>query len=61
MIFINKQLPPRADGKPRTNKEYMMQGFNAGKEGISVTECPYFASSTAEKWWIKGHKDATSA
>lgn len=38
----------------RTNKEYVMQGWNAHKFGIALADCPYFDSSTAAKLWIKG-------
>ena len=52
--FLNVQLPVRADGKPRTNKEYEVQGWNAALAGLSVEDCPYYATSTAEKLWKKG-------
>lgn len=38
----------------RTNKEYTQQGWNARNAGFKVEDCPYFASSTAAKYWIKG-------
>lgn len=52
--MINAQLPPRTDGKPRTNKEYELQGWNAKLAGLAVEDCPYYATSTAEKLWKKG-------
>lgn len=59
MTFINAPVPPRADGKPRTNKEYVLQGWNAFHAGIALDDCPYYATSTAEKLWRKGHKEAS--
>jgi hypothetical protein len=38
----------------RTNKEYVMQGWNARQFGIALADCPYYASSTAAKYWVKG-------
>jgi hypothetical protein len=38
----------------RTNKEYVMQGWNARQFGIALADCPYYASSTAAKCWVKG-------
>ncbi len=48
-MFLNKPLP----GK-QPNKAYVMQGWNARREGIKLEECPYYASSIAEKFWKKG-------
>ncbi len=47
--MTNAPLP----GK-RANKEYVMQGYNARKFGFALDDCPYYASSAAEKLWIKG-------
>lgn len=38
----------------RTNKEYIIQGWNAREHGIALEDCPYYESSTAAKYWIKG-------
>jgi hypothetical protein len=51
---INAQLPRRADGKPHTNKDYEVQGWNAKLGGFKIEDCPYYATSTAEKLWKKG-------
>lgn len=58
MTFINKPLPPKPNGKPHTNKDYEIQGWNAFKAGIDQSQCPYYSSSTAEKYWLKGFKSA---
>ncbi len=55
-MFTNAQLPPKANGKPHTNKDYQEQGWNAVRAGYDENECPYYASSTAEKYWLKGHR-----
>lgn len=52
--MINAPLPPKANGKPHTNKDYEVQGWNAKINGIAATDCPYYYSSTAEKYWLKG-------
>jgi ribosome modulation factor len=54
MCFINKPLPPKANGKPATNKDYQIQGWNAKRAGVKKEDCPYYATSTAEKYWLKG-------
>lgn len=53
----------RADATPatampgkRTNKEYEVQGWNAKEAGYKESDCPYYASSTAEKYWKKGFR-----
>lgn len=56
MNFINAQMPPKANGKPHTNKDYMVQGWNAANAGIKIDDCPYYATSTAEKHWKSGHR-----
>lgn len=58
MTFMNKPLPPKENGKQNTNKDYLVQGWNAAVNGVSVNDCPYYATSTAEKYWLKGHKSA---
>jgi ribosome modulation factor len=58
MTFLNKPLPAKANGKPNTNKDYQVQGWNAAEAGIDAKDCPYYATSTAEKYWLKGHKSA---
>ena len=40
----------------RTNKDYLTQGWNAAIAGFKITDCPYYATSTAEKYWLKGFK-----
>jgi ribosome modulation factor len=42
----------------RTNREYEMQGWNAALAGFSIDDCPYYATSTAERLWKKGHRSA---
>jgi ribosome modulation factor len=42
----------------RTNKEYEMQGWNAALAGFAAADCPYFATSTAEKYWLRGFRSA---
>jgi ribosome modulation factor len=42
----------------RTNKEYHGQGWNAALKGHSIDECPYYATSTAEKHWKAGFRSA---
>lgn len=37
-----------------TCKQYEMQGWNARRAGHSRDDCPYFASSTAAKYWLRG-------
>ena len=56
MHFINKPLPTKPNGKPNTNKDYELQGWNAAQAGIKADECPYYSNSTAEKYWLKGHR-----
>lgn len=58
MTFINAPLPAKQNGKPNTNKDYETQGWNAASAGIAIEDCPYYASSTAEKYWLKGHRSA---
>ena len=58
MTFLNAQLPTKPNGKAPTNKDYQIQGWNAAKAGIAVEDCPYYYSSTAEKYWLIGHKSA---
>ena len=56
MGFINAPLPAKPNGKPNTNKDYERQGWNAAQAGVKESECPYYTSSTAEKYWLKGHR-----
>lgn len=42
----------------RTNKEYVQQGWNANLLGHSIDECPYYATSPAEKLWKQGWRSA---
>ena len=55
-MFKNEQLGPKANGKPATNKDYFAQGWEAARAGYEVEECPYYATSTAEKHWKLGHQ-----
>ncbi len=57
--FINAPLQPRADGKPNRNKDYVNQGWCAAEYGIAIDDCPYIATSTAERLWKKGHRSAS--
>lgn len=56
MTFTNEPLGLKANGKPNTNKDYELQGWNAASAGVAESECPYYATSTAEKYWLKGHR-----
>ncbi|MBZ9888107.1 hypothetical protein LB559_09160 [Mesorhizobium sp. BR1-1-3] len=56
MTFLNKPLPTKSNGKPNTNKDYEVQGWNAASFGVKAEDCPYYATSTAEKYWLKGHR-----
>lgn len=58
MNFINGELPPKANGKKITNKDFYIQGWNAAGAGIKIEDCPYYASSTAEQHWKAGHRSA---
>lgn len=51
--MINAPLPGKA-----TNRQYEMQGWNAARAGLKASDCPYYATSTAEKYWLKGFKAA---
>lgn len=42
----------------RSNKEYIMQGWNAAIEGFTIDQCPYYATSTAERLWKQGFRTA---
>jgi ribosome modulation factor len=54
--MLNAPLPANYNnGKPITNKQYFLQGWNAANAGIAREDCPYYPSSTAEKQWLKGH------
>lgn len=55
-MFKNEQLGPKANGKPNTNKDYYAQGWEAARAGYELDECPYYATSTAEKHWKLGHQ-----
>jgi ribosome modulation factor len=55
-LFRNEALPMRLDGKPHTNKDFLLQGYSAGQYGIDIKDCPYYKTSIAEKWWKKGHR-----
>lgn len=57
--MINAPLPAHYNGgKPIANKQYELQGWNAAVAGFKIEDCPYYASSTAEKYWLKGFKSA---
>lgn len=57
--MINAPLPAGYNkGKPITNKQYFTQGWNAALAGFGIDECPYYATSTAEKHWKAGHRSA---
>ena len=58
MNFRNEQLLTKPNGKPVTNKDYNMQGWNAAVAGIHIDDCPYYPTSTAEKHWKAGHRGA---
>jgi ribosome modulation factor len=47
--MTNAPLP----GK-QPNKAYEVQGWNAKNHGFKAEDCPYYASSTAAKHWLKG-------
>lgn len=36
------------------NKAYVMQGWNARNAGLKIEDCPYYATSTAERLWKQG-------
>ena len=56
MTFRNVQLESHmVRGKYVTNKDFFVQGWNAASAGVPIDECPYYASSTAEKHWKAGH------
>ena len=40
----------------RTNKMYVLQGWNAAVAGFKIEDCPYFATSPAEGLWRKGFR-----
>lgn len=42
----------------KTNKQLEMQGWNAALAGFRVDQCPYCATSTSEKYWLRGFKSA---
>lgn len=52
--MTNSPLPRNANGKPHTNKQFEVQGWNAKRAGFKAEDCPYYATSTAEKYWLKG-------
>lgn len=58
--MLNAHLPPNANGKPRTNKQFELQGWNAARHGFKVDECPYYPTSTAEKHWTRGFKSVAA-
>lgn len=58
-MFINKPLPPKANGKPATNKDYQVQGWNAAQNGIHAADCPYYETSTAGRYWLAGHREGS--
>jgi hypothetical protein len=59
MTFINAPMPPRADGKPRTNKEYVLQGWNAADHCVSIDDCPYYATTTPQNQTNNRHRSAS--
>lgn len=59
--FINQQLPPKANGKPATNKDFHVQGWNAAIAGLKIGDCPYYPTSTAEKHWKIGFRETDPA
>lgn len=40
----------------RTLKAYQLQGWNASQYGYKVDDCPYYATSDAEKHWKRGFR-----
>lgn len=52
------QMPTKADGTPHTDSDYRKQGMGAALAGVSIDNCPYYASSTAEKHWKAGFRSA---
>lgn len=55
-MFKNEPLGPRVNGKPNTNRDYFAQGWESARAGYDLEECPYYATSTAEKHWKRGWK-----
>lgn len=47
-------LTGKASGRPNTDTDYYRQGCNARAAGYAATDCPYYASSTAETYWLRG-------
>lgn len=45
-----------------TNKQLFTQGWNAAVagRGYTIDDCPYYATSTAEKHWKAGYRSAGS-
>ena len=56
----NEPLPTKYNraGRPvpHSKKDYFIQGWNAAQAGLTVADCPYYATSTASENWIKGVK-----
>lgn len=40
----------------RSNKEYETQGWNAALLGHAEAACPYYETSTASRYWLKGFR-----
>ena len=38
------------------NKAFEMQGWNAKRAGFKESDCPYYSTSAAEKYWLKGFR-----
>lgn len=54
---MNRTASPIAPIHGKTsNKTLLMQGWNAAREGFSEKDCPYYATSTAEKYWLRGFR-----
>ena len=57
--FRNVQLESHmVRGKFVTNKDFAAQGWNAASAGVAFDDCPYYATSTAEKHWKAGFRTA---
>lgn len=55
---MNRPSPATAIPGKVTNKAYEVQGWNARVAGFSAKDCPYYATSTAEKYWLRGFRAA---
>lgn len=50
-------LTGKANGKPNTDADYYNQGRDARAAGYAESDCPYYSSSTAETFWLRGFRD----